>query len=105
MHCLIIHYYYFYYALLQAECCSDHLHCCPSGFTCDVAHSRCLRGSDVTSIPWSRKEEALPVEGSGVICPDQKSECPDGNTCCKLKSGGWGCCPFPHVSHLIYACK
>jgi len=29
-----------------------------------------------------------------VICPDGQSMCPDGNTCCKLASGGWGCCPY-----------
>ena len=30
-----------------------------------------------------------------VVCPDGQSECPDNNTCCKLSSGQWGCCPLP----------
>ena len=34
-----------------------------------------------------------------VICPGSASQCPDGNTCCKLASGEWGCCPIPNVSH------
>ena len=23
--------------------------------------------------------------------------CPDGNTCCRLASGQWGCCPLPNA--------
>jgi hypothetical protein len=34
---------------------------------------------------------------SDVICPDQTSVCPDGQTCCELGSGEWGCCPLPQV--------
>ena len=30
-----------------------------------------------------------------VVCPDGQSECPSGNTCCKLSSGNYGCCPLP----------
>ena len=36
-----------------------------------------------------------------VVCPDGKSECPDGNTCCKLKSGNYGCCPLPKVKSFV----
>ncbi|CAI8005802.1 Progranulin, partial [Geodia barretti] len=32
-----------------------------------------------------------------VVCPDGQSQCPDGNTCCKLSSGQWGCCPLPNA--------
>ena len=28
-------------------------------------------------------------------CQDGTSECPSGNTCCKLSSGEYGCCPLP----------
>uniref|UniRef100_A0A8B9ZHA0 Granulin precursor n=1 Tax=Anas platyrhynchos TaxID=8839 RepID=A0A8B9ZHA0_ANAPL len=31
-----------------------------------------------------------------VKCDDQMS-CPDGNTCCRLSSGAWGCCPLEEV--------
>ena len=27
-------------------------------------------------------------------CADKKSQCPDGTTCCELKSGAFGCCPY-----------
>ena len=33
-----------------------------------------------------------------VICPDGSSECPNGQTCCKLSTGEYGCCPMPKVS-------
>ena len=32
-----------------------------------------------------------------VVCPGGQSECPDGNTCCKLTSGEYGCCPLPNA--------
>ena len=31
-----------------------------------------------------------------VRCDDE-SECPDGNTCCKLADSSWGCCPIPNA--------
>ena len=31
------------------------------------------------------------------MCPDGASQCPSGNTCCKLPSGEYGCCPVPKV--------
>ena len=31
-----------------------------------------------------------------VVCPDG-SECPTGQTCCPLSSGGYGCCPLPNA--------
>ena len=37
------------------------------------------------------------VKVEAVVCPDGQSECPSGNTCCKLSSGQWGCCPLPNA--------
>lgn len=28
---------------------------------------------------------------------DNVTSCPPSNTCCKLMSGEWGCCPVPEV--------
>lgn len=39
-----------------------------------------------------------------VVCPDQ-SACPDGQTCCQLHSGQYGCCPQPDVSWLCTVFK
>jgi hypothetical protein len=30
----------------KATCCSDGLHCCPNGFTCDLAGGRCAQGNN-----------------------------------------------------------
>jgi hypothetical protein len=35
-----------------------------------------------------------------VMCPDGQSECKTGQTCCKLASGNYGCCPIPKVSFV-----
>ena len=36
-----------------------------------------------------------------IVCPGQKSECPEGNTCCEMEGGGYGCCPMPNVCCLF----
>ncbi|CAH1788059.1 unnamed protein product [Owenia fusiformis] len=94
--------------LKNAVCCSDHLHCCPQGSTCDLKSGKCTQGK--ISIPWVNKVPGIPkspVENNApgktepavasVMCPDGEHECADGNTCCQLLSGRWGCCPFPQA--------
>jgi len=34
----------------NAVCCNDHIHCCPNGYTCDVADGTCTKGKDVMSL-------------------------------------------------------
>ena len=85
--------------LLQAQCCSDQLHCCPNGYKCDVASSQCEQNG--VKIPWQEKfaaSQKFSVEVKYITCPDQSSTCPDDSTCCKLESGDYGCCPFKKVS-------
>ncbi|XP_067825160.1 progranulin-like isoform X2 [Heptranchias perlo] len=82
--------------IAQAVCCEDHTHCCPNGYTCNVAKEICeMKG---TSIPMVLKLTASVerIEGkmSDVQC-DNTSKCSSGNTCCRNGSGGWGCCPLP----------
>lgn len=36
-------------------------------------------------------------ETNSIVCPGGKSECPDGMTCCKMRTGQWGCCSFPQA--------
>lgn len=104
----------------QAVCCNDHVSCCPHGTTCDSAQKKCDKAGVSTS--WSHKNTLTPSEGGRikaysdyvpwmvklparpvilgsmqVICPDKKSTCPKGQTCCLLKGGMWGCCPMPKV--------
>ena len=75
----------------KAVCCSDGVHCCPNGYTCDVSTGQCSK--DDVQVPMVTKIAARPVRN--VVCPGGGSQCPDGNTCCKLSSGQWGCCPVP----------
>ncbi|XP_069733234.1 progranulin isoform X2 [Phaenicophaeus curvirostris] len=77
--------------LEQAVCCEDHIHCCPQGSTCDPERGTCLQEGG-SRLPWLRKTPALARVGD-VRC-DEETSCPDGNTCCRLASGAWGCCPL-----------
>lgn len=82
--------------LYQGVCCGDHIHCCPSGYTCDVQAQLCHKGSIsiplLTKMPSIVKSEALDVQ-----C-DETVKCQSGSTCCKLTSGSWACCPLLQVS-------
>ncbi|KAJ8345434.1 hypothetical protein SKAU_G00296270 [Synaphobranchus kaupii] len=95
----------------NAVCCSDHLHCCPSGNTCDLVHSTCTSANSQTplakKIPASNDalqalrdnsdvKDPHTVGETSVTCPDGK-ECPDLTTCCQLSDGSYGCCPFPNA--------
>lgn len=80
----------------QAVCCKDGNHCCPSRHTCEPHHSSCSRGSHV--IPWFAKVSAVTEPGAVIdVKCDNKSSCASGTTCCKLKTGKWGCCPLVKV--------
>ncbi|KAG7238879.1 hypothetical protein INR49_030426, partial [Caranx melampygus] len=88
----------------QAECCSDHTHCCPAGTTCDVDTSSCVNAT--VSVPWVERAPAAPPrfsksfrmikaymgEDDENVCPDQ-SRCPPEFSCLKALTK-YGCCPL-----------
>ncbi len=79
--------------MFQAVCCSDGASCCPNGYTCDVAHQMCNpKDGGLKSLSTSAIVEIV-----GNVPCDSQSACQDGQTCCKLASGKWGCCPYPQV--------
>uniref|UniRef100_A0A3B4A2M0 Granulins domain-containing protein n=1 Tax=Periophthalmus magnuspinnatus TaxID=409849 RepID=A0A3B4A2M0_9GOBI len=104
--------------MTRAVCCSDHYHCCPAGFTCDLAHLRCVNSFDATPVMTLQKavavksQESAPEEGEKseseeeeddkeeddeegrVHCSNQHA-CPRNSTCCRLGHRRWGCCPLP----------
>lgn len=44
---------------------------------------------------------------SKVVCPNSAYSCKDGQTCCELRAGGYGCCPMPQAtccSDEIHCC-
>ncbi|XP_065665147.1 progranulin isoform X8 [Hydra vulgaris] len=79
--------------LPNAVCCADHEHCCPHGFSC-IGGGYCTQGS--LRIKGLVHTKAI-VKMKNVECPDGISQCPDGNTCCTLESGQYGCCPLPNA--------
>jgi len=82
--------------LLQAVCCSDKLHCCPNGYTCDLSSGTCNK--DQHSMSWNAMTvRNVDKSSSNDDCPGGKQSCPDNNTCCQLQSGDYGCCPYPQV--------
>ncbi|XP_078124936.1 granulin a isoform X1 [Sander vitreus] len=88
----------------QAECCGDHIHCCPMGTLCDNATSSCLNSTG--SIPWVERASAEQPrlsksfrmikanmgEEDDNICPDQ-SRCPPEYSCLRALTR-FGCCPL-----------
>nr|DBA22225.1 TPA: hypothetical protein GDO54_013272 [Pyxicephalus adspersus] len=69
----------------KAVCCSDHLHCCPSGYTCDVSTGSCNKPVE---------ETATPLTPVGYVWCDATHACYDGQTCCVGPGGVWSCCPY-----------
>ena len=76
-----------------------------SCFQSHLGFGTCQRGNlkiaAVSKVPAkliaNKKDEVYPKSPSNVVCPDGESQCPDGNTCCKLASGQYGCCPLPEA--------
>ncbi|KAI6649433.1 Kielin/chordin-like protein isoform X2 [Oopsacas minuta] len=93
--------------LSNAVCCKDLAHCCPQGYKCSDSPLLCERpkASPVRktqiqqhTIPLRRLEKYVSKQMiQGVECDDQISWCADGDTCCKLESGMWGCCPLTNA--------
>lgn len=81
-------------------CCSDKLHCCAEGETCNTETGQCDNHHDNTRLPWQQKMPANTKPGV-VVCPDGSSQCPTGSTCCQLATGQYACCPLPKVRLLL----
>ncbi|NWI88932.1 GRN protein, partial [Pitta sordida] len=101
----------------QAVCCGDHQHCCPRGYTCNVATGSCEkllvptpllpapaapRGAPST-LRWAPPMPPAPLRdadthpGAPVPC-SATSSCRGGQRCCRAPGGSWACCPFSQVS-------
>lgn len=76
---------------LNAVCCDDKIHCCPDGYTCHPPYCSPTTKKMLTIVP--AKSSDTIQSSKNVVCPDQQSECPDTNTCCRLSDNLYGCCP------------
>ncbi|XP_036943926.1 granulin a [Acanthopagrus latus] len=93
----------------NAVCCPDKEHCCPHGYTCNIAANSCqklvtLQLDSVPMTPVYLLEHQPQLRD--VKCDDTTS-CPDGETCCRLSATTWGCCPSPNAvccSDMIHCC-
>lgn len=84
---------------LQIVCCWDNIHCCPKGYTCDLERHACVRPESPSPMRNVLPQQFIShKEVQSVTCPDHKSQCPDGATCCMMATGQYGCCPMPNVS-------
>uniref|UniRef100_A0A6B0V225 Putative low-density lipoprotein receptor n=1 Tax=Ixodes ricinus TaxID=34613 RepID=A0A6B0V225_IXORI len=87
-----------------AVCCSDHQHCCPEGYHCNLSNGSCVQISTsvkeiqtlLTAMVLSPQPSVNYKAIETVQCPDRKY-CQDGQTCCLLSEGRYGCCPYPHA--------
>jgi len=78
----------------KADCCSDHKHCCPNGYTCDLSKGQCDKGASPTGVIATKTlAELQEPEDAAPSCP--AGTCPSSDTCCSAGSGQWGCCPYP----------
>ncbi|XP_030321951.1 progranulin [Calypte anna] len=93
--------------LEQATCCRDHLHCCPRGYTCNLAEGSCEKLLTPTLLlpapppaprpPPARLPASLRTPNSPYPSPvpcDAAHACPKGQRCCHGRGTSWGCCPF-----------
>lgn len=84
----------------RATCCSDNVHCCPQGYSCDGLKQQCKQAINNETIPWAKKLQA-PVSSNAAAQP-QNLICPDGTSClgaaacCRTFSGTFTCCNYPN---------
>ncbi|KAK6311996.1 hypothetical protein J4Q44_G00176600 [Coregonus suidteri] len=86
--------------LCKAVCCADEEHCCPQGYSCNMGSGTCqkLMFLQFQTIPLTRvsaPEPPTPQEkeihcGGPFVCNNEE-------TCCKVSTTTWGCCPSPNA--------
>ncbi|NXT29833.1 GRN protein, partial [Syrrhaptes paradoxus] len=83
--------------LEQAVCCTDHVHCCPRGYTCNVAAQSCEKLLIPPRLLWAPRPPTpppaplrVPASAGGATVP---CACRGGQRCCRARGGAWGCCP------------
>ncbi|CAH3127458.1 unnamed protein product [Pocillopora meandrina] len=62
---------------------------------CNIEKKTCDRKTDIETLLTKIQAWKGETGKSNIICSDGQSECPEGDTCCKLQSGQYGCCPLP----------
>ncbi|KAM6904810.1 granulin a [Xenentodon cancila] len=88
----------------NAVCCPDMEHCCPQGYTCDIATKSChkliklqLETVPLTPVYLPEYQQQGPPEQQKDVQCDQQFSCKDQETCCRTSPTTWGCCPAPNA--------
>uniref|UniRef100_A0AAQ6IKJ1 Granulins domain-containing protein n=1 Tax=Anabas testudineus TaxID=64144 RepID=A0AAQ6IKJ1_ANATE len=81
-------------------CCQDHEHCCPQGYSCNMASKMCqqlqLKILPLTPVFLLEHQSPPSINYKDIPC-DEKTSCKDGQTCCRMSATTWGCCPIPNA--------
>ncbi|XP_062841011.1 granulin a [Trichomycterus rosablanca] len=91
--------------LEEAVCCSDGVHCCPKGYTCQ--EGSCVQ-RQTESVPLPSIELLLSSPSQNDIQCGGGYKCKDSQTCCRMSETSWGCCPFPEAvccSDMVHCCQ
>ena len=70
---------------------------------CNLQKSTCDSVTDKPAVKMQKKFPAHSADGT-IVCPDTKSSCPAGTTCCQMQSGYYGCCPMLKVCLEVCLC-
>jgi len=81
----------------DATCCSDAEHCCPNGYSCDLAQQTCVRQTKWYTVLKANDKLVKKSASKNPIklCPGGSQKCPSYTSCCLNDNGSWGCCPKP----------
>ncbi|XP_028268541.1 granulin a [Parambassis ranga] len=90
--------------LEKAVCCQDREHCCPQGYTCNIASMSCekvirlqLETVPLTPVYLPANTPLHSPSNHRDIPCDSQTSCQDDETCCKTSATTWGCCPSPNA--------
>merc|ERR1712223_1229227 len=108
----------------DGNCCAYGLHCCPASTVCDLEKMQCVRSDgfediykiipkilqpniiyEETDLDYFEEEEIISKDSNQ--CDDPKEKCPEGETCCTLEKGVFGCCPYANATwckDMIHCC-
>ncbi len=73
-------------------CCQGDSTCCPEGLTCSQGGQACL--NSMTGIEMRAVVRSPSLNLPNFFCPDNKTVCASGETCCLTSMDEYGCCKY-----------
>ena len=84
----------------DAMCCSDGIHACPGGSTCDTKNGVCVDSASGLIFGIAKLVPSTVPPGVDLVCYPDELKCESGSccesssTCCPLNDGFEACCPY-----------